>query len=406
MASFVNIRSTLVIMKHDEKLDPGKIKFIDLVSFIAGFGQALFLYITSNYFKMAAGTENVGFFYFIAFSVMLVIFLNLHKIVRRIGQGDLFFLAIFGQAAVTLGLFFVSPGFWGIVLVIAYIILVNLVWLALDLILESYSSDRWSGRIRGKFLVLMNAGIFFGPLVSAVILQKYDYYGIFLALLIFNVVVGIIGLVAFAGARQRFRGQLSVLAVLKKAGKRKNIRRIFFISFVLEFFYALMIIYTPLYLLRLGFSWEQIGLIFTVMLLPFFLQFHIGLLADKKLGEKEMLTAAIALMAIATLAIYFITSRQIIVWAVILFATRVGAAFIEVLRDSYFYKRIDGRDVDLINIFRAARPAAYIFATAASTLLLFVYPLRSIFLLIALVVFLAFWPALRLTDNKSERERI
>ncbi|MDR3559568.1 MAG: MFS transporter [Candidatus Pacebacteria bacterium] len=390
-------------MRHNEKLAPGKIRMLDLISFLAGLGQAFFLYIMSSYFQLAAGTGNVGFFYLVAYSAMLIIFLNLAKIVRRIGKSDLFFLAVFLEAAVTLALLFVSPGFWGIVLVVVYIILVSLVWLALDLILESYSSDRWSGRIRGKYLVLMNAGVFLGPWASAVVLEKQGYYGIFLILLVFNLAIGAIGIFALRGVNHRFRGQISVVTILKKVEKRKDISRIFFISFVLEFFYALMIIYAPLYLLKLGFNWERIGLIFTVMLLPFFLQYHIGLLADKRLGEKEMLAGAIALMGFSTLAIYFITSREIVVWAAILFATRIGAAAIEVLRDSYFYKRIDGHDVDLINVFRTSRPLGYILATAASTLLLLAYPLKSIFILIALVVFAALWPALRLDDNKSDR---
>ena len=73
---------------------------------------------------------------------------------------------------------------------------------------------------------------------------------------------------------------------------------------------------------------------------------------------------------------------------------------IEVLRDSYFYKRIDGEDVDLINFFRTAMPVGNVFAALASFILLFFFSLKWVFILIALVIFSALIPAWRLAEHK------
>jgi len=146
-----------------------------------------------------------------------------------------------------------------------------------------------------------------------------------------------------------------------------------------------MIIYTPLYLLELGFSWADIGKIFTVMLLPFvFLQYLAGYLADKKFEERDMIIFSLIVISLSTLSIFFLSSKSLIVWALILFCTRIGASLIEILRDSYFYKRIDCRDVDIINFFRSVRPMAYIFGLLIATPIVcflhirFVFPLISI----------------------------
>jgi hypothetical protein len=109
-------------------------------------------------------------------------------------------------------------------------------------------------------------------------------------------------------------------------------------------------------------------------------------------------------MSFATLAIYFINSKSILIWSLVLLATRVGAALIEVLRDSYFYKRIDGRDVDVINFFRTAQSFAYIVSAICTTFILIVFPVKFVFIFIAVMVFSALIPACFLVDNKCERE--
>jgi len=77
---------------------------------------------------------------------------------------------------------------------------------------------------------------------------------------------------------------------------------------------------------------------------------------------------------------------------------------LEVLRDSYFYKRIDGGDVDLIDFFRTAMPAGYIVSSVLTLPLLLIFSIKATFILVAVVVFSALLPAFFLADNKCERE--
>jgi MFS family permease len=78
------------------------------------------------------------------------------------------------------------------------------------------------------------------------------------------------------------------------------------------------------------------------MLLPFvFVQFPLGRLADKKWGEKEILSLGFIIVAIATGLISFISGGSMILWMTILFITRIGAATIEIMCDTYFFKKVD-----------------------------------------------------------------
>jgi MFS family permease len=394
-----------MVLGQIEKSEKKERRLISLISFLTGFSQAVIVYVMSYYFKLASGTENVGFFYTAIFVLVLILLINLHKLVKKWGKSQVFLFTLLAKIGVLALLTLVEPSFWSIALLGFYLILNSLEWTMLDVILESFSQDYFSGRIRGLYLTILNLGFLFGPFLSAKILAAADFRGIFICILIINALTFVLALSGLRKVDHRFNQNLGVRDLIRKVLKRKDILKIYYISFVLEFFYALMVIYTPLYLLDLGFSWEKIGIIFTFMLIPFvLLQYPAGILADKKIGEKELIVAAIVMMAISTGMVYFTHSQSLFIWSLILFATRIGAALIEILRDSYFYKRISGYDVDLINFFRTSMSLAYVVSTFLSSMVLIFLPIKFAFLIVAIVVLSALYPALKLVDNPCEEE--
>ncbi|MCX6762110.1 MAG: MFS transporter [Candidatus Moranbacteria bacterium] len=391
--------------KHKEHLDRKKTRAINYISFFLGFSQAVLIYVMSSYFKQASGTENVGGFYFIAYSALLLILLNLHKLTRRMGKTSVFLVILALKIISLVFLVNSAPSSWGIFLLMLYVIFSGLEWVSLDTILESFSCDKESGRIRGKHLTVLNAGFLLGPFVSTRLLGLVDFSGVFVFLLLFNVLVFFYALFKLRDTNGKPQVDISVSNLLRKISKRKNVMAIYYVSFVLEFFYALMIIYMPIYLRDIGLSWSQIGIVFSVMLLPFvFLQYPMGFSADKKMGEKKLLICGLLIMAVSTTVVYFVHAPVVFVWSLTLLGTRIGAAMVEILRDSYFYKRIDGDDVDLIGFFRTAMPVGYILAASLSFVLLLFLPLSAIFLLSALIIFSALIPAYRLAENRLAKK--
>ncbi len=395
--------------KHDEKIDRRKIKLISFISFLMGFVQALFIYVVSTYFKEASGTENIGPYYFITYAIVLMVLLNLHWAFRKLGKSNVFLFSLLFKIISIVFLLVLPPSTLAVSILMAYIIFAAIEWVSMDVILESFSIDNMSGRIRGKHLTVINLGFLFGPLISTQIVGNYGFPGIFMVLLFVNIMMFVISLIGLRNVNHRFEDKVGLFELLKKIRKRKNILKIYWISFALDFFYALAIIYTPIYLMDLGFSWEKIGWIFTAMLVPFvILQYPIGILADKKTGEKEMIITSLILLAIFTGTIYFINpSASLLVWASILFATRIGAAILEIMRDSYFYKRIDGHDADLIDFFRTTQATSYIFSAIVAFSIFSFFPenpIKIIFLSMVIMIILALFPAIRLKDNKCEKE--
>jgi len=114
-----------------------------------------------------------------------------------------------------------------------------------------------------------------------------------------------------------------------------------------------------------------------------------------------MIIFSLAIIAVSTLAIFFISSKSALVWALILFCTRIGASLIEVLRDSYFYKRIDCGDVDIINFFRSVRPMAYIIGLIIATPVVFFLHIKYIFPVIGLVMLTGIFASKNMASSRA-----
>ncbi len=393
------------VREHREQYDHTRTHRLGALAFCFGFTDAFLVYVLSSYFEGALGSSNVSIFYLIAFGSILVLLFFLHSFVRRWGGSSLFLFLLFFAIVVHVPLIFLPMSLWGAVCIIVYLIMTTLAWVNLDMILENVSEDRRSGRIRGLHLTAMNLGLLLAPFLSTLLLGRFGFSGVFFASLVFYSILFVLAIVSLSGANIRFESRVSPFDILRKVRERADILRIYAVSFAMEFFYAAMIVYTPIRLRELGMSWEHIGIVLTVMLLPFVLiQYPLGVLADTRTGEKEFLIGSLVLSAISTAAIAWIGSASVLLWAGALFATRLGIAAIEVLRDSYFYKRIDGKDGDLIAFFRTARPVGNISAALMLGVWLVFFPLSKVFLLPALVLLVALIPAFLLEDNRSERE--
>ena len=175
------------------------------------------------------------------------------------------------------------------------------------------------------------------------------------------------------------------------------------VGFLLQFFYSWMVIYTPIYLYtHIGFSWQEIGIIFSIMLLPFVLtEAPLGKLADRKWGEKEVMSVGFIVMALATGLIAFVETKNLALWAILLFITRIGAAMVEIMSETYFFKKVHSSKADVIGFFRTMRPFAYIISPILATVLFaFFLPIKYIFLVLAIIMFLGLYSSLELKDTK------
>lgn len=390
-----------------EIFNRNKVRFISGLSFLVGFLDAFLLYIISSYFAALSGEGLVGGFYLVVYIVVLLGLMYLQPLLHRFGSVRLllFFYSVLIICSVYLSL--VGLYWVGAAVLLLFLISSNLIGPVTDIILEDFSSDQLSGRIRGLYLTILNAGLLLAPFVSTWVLSQYGYSGVFSVITAGYALVLVVAMVGLRSHRVYSHQRIRFIDTLRKVIQRPNLLAIYAISWILEFFYVVMIVYSPLLLLSYGYTWTDIGFIFTIMLIPFVLiQYPLGLMADKRFGEKELLFACLVLMAITSLLVAWAGRETVLFWSILLFTTRIGAAGIEVLRDSYFYKQITSADADIVAFFRTSRPTANIFAALIGVFFLAIFPSAGLFLLVGALATAGCFIVFLLRDSQSEAEQL
>jgi MFS family permease len=183
--------------------------------------------------------------------------------------------------------------------------------------------------------------------------------------------------------------------------RHRNVRWVTGAQLILQIFFAWMVIYTPIYLHEyIGFSWESIGVLFTIMLLPFIIfEIPIGKLADERYGEKEFMIFGFVVMVLSLLLFPLITTASFGLWAFVLFLTRVGGSFVEITSESYFFKQVAGADSDWISLFRATRSIGYIVAPIFAGICIIFLPFQFMFTALAIVCSVGIFFARKLEDT-------
>lgn len=393
---------SLAVINKNKKKPISKLALINLMAFMLGLQLGLVAYVISIFLEEQVGAKGVGWVFLVSYLISLYVLMKIHALIRRIGQSQTFFLFVDITWISLIGM----GAFWShsisIFFTILFLVGGSILWPVLDGLIETYSDDKTTGKTRGLFLTILNIGILLSPLISTWLVDNYENgFQLVFYLASFLLLIPLVILAFFFSDRKY--GMIRKgknISIIKEFLVRKNILRIYLVAFLLDLFYAVMVVYTPVYLLSIGLTWIEIGKIFAVMLIPFvILQCPLGVIADKKTGEKTWLIGALATMAISTFGIGFISIPSVGIWMVILLLTRIGAAIVEVMRDTYFYKKVGPQDIKLMDFYRTTKNLAYIVGMPVFGLLLIFLPLNYVFIVLGSMLMIGVIPIFRLDDT-------
>jgi MFS family permease len=375
-----------------------------LVGFLVALSVALMTYINSSFLSSFIEERFIGFIYIAASIFTILCFLILPFILKKFGNYKVTLFLVVLELCALLGIAFFQILPWLIAIFVINLTLIPLIYFSMDIFLEGLSSNRQTGVIRGIYLTAVNLAWIISASLGGRILAGSDYWKIYLFSYIFLSPVVLILIFKLREFKDSPYEAPHLWQTIKAVWKNKDVHYIFMAVFLLQFFYAWMVIYTPLYLLNyIDFSWEEIGKIFSIMLLPFvFIQFLAGKLADRYCGEKEMLSIGFIIMAISTMMIFFVTGKGLLVWSLILFISRIGAAIVEVMCDVYFFKKVDNKKANMISFYRMAGPMAYIVGPLLAILILYIpgFDMRSLFFILGFIMLFGLRYSLTIKDTK------
>lgn len=376
------------------------------LSVIFIFHGLIVSYSNSSYLEKFTSPEMVGLLYTIGSALSVLLFLFITKVLRRIGNVQ---MVLWLSAFELLSLVLMGLAFDPATTIIAFVlfILINpLIYLSIDIFAESLigEDEGATGARRGLTLSLMSLASTAGPFSVALLVGADDsklYQTYYLAATVLLIFMAFISTHFHAFADPDYH-DVKLLEALRSFWRKPNQRYVFLAHFILQIFFAWTIIYIPLYLVsELGLGWGAVGSIIGVSLLAYVIfEYPVGLIADRYIGEKEMMALGFFILAVSVSWISFMTSATVIAWMVLMFINRIGASLVEATTEVYFFKQIGGTDAKVMGFFRLTRPLALMVGSLLGSVALLYLPFNLIFIVLALLMVVGIGFTLALEDTR------
>ncbi len=359
-------------------------------SLLLAFNFFFVYFINSSFIETVVGQRYVATFFAIGAVLNIALFMNTSRILRKYGNFKLTLYLSLLEIVILLGIGSIGIPWVVVTLFVLHQALSPVLLYTLDIFLEKFSTAANIGSIRGTYLTMMNIPPVIAPVIVGIILLKPEYWKIYFISAIFLIPFIIIMIMNFKKFEDPEYTPASLTDSLKSFFSNVNLSNIFKDNLILHFFYAVMVIYMPIYLNNtIGFTWPEIGTMFSIMLLPFILfQIPLGSIEDRNHDEKQVLVTGFLIMSIATILMSFVVEKNFILWTALLFISRVGASFVEVSSENYFFRHIRSENASYVSIFRMTRSLPYLVIPAMSYLVICYFGAQYVFLIMGLIVFL------------------
>lgn len=382
------------------------LKVIYIALFIYFLQSSFTVFVNSSFLGTVIPEKMVGIVFTVGSALALLLLSELPNLASNYGNRAVLKGLLLVTIATLIGVLTVTHVYALAIIMAVYISLNAATLMSFDVFLEEYSPKKKLGDVRGVFTALTHIALVVALVLVGIFVGDHGNYKIIYSISLALTGITFLFLVTHSAIFKNPHGitRKPFMKSVRTFWQHTELRKVFLASFILQFFYAAMAIYTPLYLNQnLGISWTHIGLILAITMLPFvFFPIPLGKFADRKAGEKEIMIIGFILMALATAVMSFITTTTWWIWALILFGTRIGASAAHIMTESFFFKHINESNEVAISIFRDANPLAYMLAPIVITLTLlnFNVPIQYLFISLGLTTLLGARYALMLRDTK------
>lgn len=394
--------------RHEStELPKRKIKFwfVYLLAVVFNFHTLVVSYTSPTYLGGFIDLKHIGLLYSIGSIGSLLCFILLPSVLKR-----------FGNVLVTIGLMVISIGTLALMGVglsapmvvtglVLFLIINPLMYLSMDIFSETLigKNEGATGHVRGMTLSLMSLAALCAPLTISYLVADGDNLAqlYFIAIGV-GVVFSLIVIMAFRGFIDPLYHRVQFRPLLKQCWESQPIKLVLSAHFLVQVFFTWTVVYIPLYLASvLNLPWSSIGAIIAAGLLAYVIfEYPIGILADDYFGEKEMMAIGFLILALTVASISFMTTTNIYPWMILAFISRIGASLTEVTTESYFFKKVNGQDANLMSVFRLTRPLAVLAGSLLGSICLAIMPFHLAFIVLGFVMVIGIFLALGIEDTR------
>ncbi len=380
-----------------------------ILSFLFTLHISLSAYVNSTFLIKIISEKYVGLLFTVAAIITIFMLSRSAILLKHFGNRTFILgLLIINMVAITFLIVSASP--WLIAVSFISILTTNtLISLCLDIFIEHFGNPETIGKTRGLYLTITNLAWMISPLITALLITQGGGYIAVYVLVLITIILMTIGLLfSVHNFEDKKYKRTPFFETYKYLKANRHMLAVTVINFILQFFFAWMVVYTPIYLIKhMGFGWDQIGVIFTVMLAPFVMfGLPTGILIDKyHVQKRTLLYIGFIIIILSTLSIPFIETKSIALWALILFMTRVGASIVETTAEIYFFTHVTEEDAYLLGVFRDMTPVAYIVAPLIATLIFVFLPFKFLFVALSIIMLAGFYYIPHLKHNHETNNK-
>lgn len=384
-----------------------KLYRIYIIAFVFTLHIAISAYINSTFIGQTIKESYVGLMYTAASLLTLLLLSNTQVILKYFGNRRLTLVFLLVNMA-SLATFIASSN--PLYICIAFILFLatnTLVLFCIDIFIEHFGEPSSIGKTRGIYLTVTNLAWVASPMIASfLILNHGGYVAIYILAFIMTIIMTLGLFMSIRSFNDKQYTKTPFIDIYRFLRTNKHIMAITIINFILQFFFATMIVYTPIYLHQhMYIGWDKLGIIFTIMLVPFvLLGIPLGKIIDKyHVSKRLLITIGLIIISISTMTISHLGPVSVTTWALVLFMTRFGAAMVETVSEIYFFTHVREEDAYLLSFFRDMHPLAFIVAPLLCTIFLSIFEFKYLFLGLGIFVLSGLYYITRLKHNHEQR---
>lgn len=393
------MRKSILLKLH---LNPSPIWVIFEVNFLRNLAAAILSSILPIYFRQFVDSDaQVGAVYFLGYATAFVSSIYSAYIIEHLKKRKSLLLALILFTAVFASYAFASNIKMLIATFAIYQFVLALFVMDISLYIKHYSNLRSLAENSGKLGSLSNIGWLIGPFLGGLIADKFGFNAVF----IFSSLVSLVALISFFFVRMskdivHFEHINSLRTNIKLFFTNADLRKTYINNAGLGFIFCIWD-FLPLLMLKIGATIPVIGMTRSLMgVCQSIFEYPIGQMAGRETGEKKILITGYLLAAIFTLALGFTSNLYLFITFFFIAAT--GSSFLEMTRESYFFRQMSEKNVELISVYRTSDHLPFLVGQLLAVIVLSFVSIEWWFIIGGALVFLFLFNALRLKDIKPK----
>jgi len=359
--------------------------FIVLIAFIYSLATTLIIPVMPIYIKrFFSSPAYVG--YFLAFTYLLILIYILSTIyfLKYFNKWLLLKISALGFSITLFLLTLVNTLTQLVIVEIFRSLFIAVSFVIVGLLIRDESTKKTINRNEGLYFSIINSSFFIGPIIGGLLANAYSLNQVFRIAALFPLIVFLF-LIGKRDTENKKPEDVNLIKsiILFFQNRQRTIN--YLITLGLLSWLTIIYIYTPLYMAQEGLNEKIIGYFLALTVLPLIILEVPATRLTQKYGYRKLFFLGFLLIALFGALTFFIDN--IYIKLLLLILTNVGVAFIEPLKEAYFFETSNRKEeTRYYPIFKTAIDVGYLTGPIIfSTILLFTN-FKSMFLIASLIM--------------------